>query len=548
MLMIVQYIKQLIKHFDLGKPPHAFYTGHHHDQQSCFFLPLFKRDKMKAYDDAADVGHYINGQRQAGSGDRTQAVYNPATGAVARTLRLGSVQDVTAAVDAARAAFPAWADTPPIRRARVMFKFLALMNEHKDELAAIITAEHGKVFSDAQGEVARGIDIIEFVCGVPQLLKGDYTDQVSTALDNWTLRQPLGVVAGVTPFNFPCMVPCWMFPVAIATGNCFILKPSERDPSAALFMADLLKQAGLPDGVFNVVQGDKLAVDTLLEHPDVSALSFVGSTPIAQYIYERGAHFGKRVQALGGAKNHLVVMPDADIEQAVDALIGAGYGSAGERCMAISVAVLVGDVADKIVPKLAERAKTLKILNGMEAEAEMGPIVTREALERIENYIGIGVEEGATLVVDGRGHKVAGHENGFFTGGTLFDNVTPDMRIYKEEIFGPVLACVRVPDFGTALELINSHAFGNGVSCYTSDGNVAREFGRRVQVGMVGINVPIPVPMAWHGFGGWKKSLFGDMHAYGEEGVRFYTKQKSIMQRWPQSIEKGAEFAMPTAK
>lgn len=495
-----------------------------------------------------EVGHYINGSLQAGQGTRTQPVYNPATGAVARHVRLAAVEDVNAAVAAARAAFPAWADTPPIRRARIMLKFLELVNQHKDELAALITAEHGKVFSDAQGEVMRGIDIIEFACGAPQLLKGDYTEQVSTNLDNWTMRQPLGVVAGITPFNFPCMVPCWMFPVAIAAGNTFVLKPSERDPSASLLMAKLLTQAGLPKGVFNVVQGDKLAVDTLLEHPDVMALSFVGSTPIAQYIYERGAHFGKRVQALGGAKNHLVVMPDADIDQAVDALIGAGYGSAGERCMAISVAVLVGDVADKIVPKLAERAKALKVCNGMEPDAEMGPIVTREALQRIENYIAIGQQEGATLVLDGRGLKVPGHEDGFFTGGTLFDNVTPDMRIYKEEIFGPVLSCVRVADFAAALDLINTHAYGNGVSCYTSDGNVAREFGRRVQVGMVGINVPIPVPMAWHGFGGWKKSLFGDMHAYGEEGFRFYTKQKSIMQRWPQSIEKGAEFAMPTAK
>ena len=336
--------------------------------------------------------------------------------------------------------------------------------------------------------------------------------------------------------------------MALATGNCFILKPSERDPSPSLFMAELLSQAGLPPGVFNVVQGDKTAVDALLTHPDVKALSFVGSTPIAQYIYETGAHHGKRVQALGGAKNHMVVMPDADIEQAVDALIGAGYGSAGERCMAISVAVLVGDVADRIVPLLAERAKALKVKNGMELDAEMGPIVTRQALERIEGYIALGVEEGASLVVDGRGFKVPGHDQGFFTGGTLFDHVTPAMRIYKEEIFGPVLACVRVPDFAAALELVNAHEFGNGVACFTSDGNVAREFSRRVQVGMVGINVPIPVPMAWHGFGGWKKSLFGDMHAYGEEGVRFYTKQKSVMQRWPASIGKGAEFVMPTAK
>jgi malonate-semialdehyde dehydrogenase (acetylating)/methylmalonate-semialdehyde dehydrogenase len=502
----------------------------------------------EAFAATTEVGHFINGRAVPSASGRRQPVFNPATGAVARQVALGSVDEVGMAVAAAKAAFPAWADTPPIRRARIMNTFLGLLNQHRDTLAAMITAEHGKVFTDAQGEVTRGIDIVEFACGVPQLLKGDFTDQVSTGIDNWTLRQPLGVVAGITPFNFPVMVPMWMYPVAIACGNCFILKPSERDPSASVFMAELLKQAGLPDGVFNVVQGDKVAVDALLTHPDVKALSFVGSTPIAQYIYETGAHHGKRVQALGGAKNHMVVMPDADIEQAVDALIGAAYGSAGERCMAISVAVLVGDVADKIIPKLAERAKTLIIKNGMELDAEMGPIVTRQALERIEGYIGVGIEEGAKLVVDGRGCKVAGHEGGFFTGGTLFDNVTPNMRIYKEEIFGPVLSCVRVPDLAASVDLINAHEFGNGVACFTSDGNVAREFSRRVQVGMVGINVPIPVPMAWHGFGGWKRSLFGDMHAYGEEGVRFYTKQKSVMQRWPASIGKGAEFAMPTAK
>ncbi|WP_455288006.1 CoA-acylating methylmalonate-semialdehyde dehydrogenase [Cupriavidus necator] len=500
------------------------------------------------FTNTADVAHFIAGQPFPGTGSRSQAVFNPATGAVARHVRLGTEDDVEAAVSSALAAFPKWADTPPIRRARVMLKFLELMNSHKEELAAIITAEHGKVLSDAIGEVSRGIDIIEFACGIPQLLKGDYTDQVSTGMDNWTLRQPLGVVAGITPFNFPCMVPCWMFPVAIAAGNCFILKPSERDPSASLLMARLLQEAGLPDGVFNVVQGDKVVVDALLHHPDIRAVSFVGSTPIANYIYETGARLGKRVQALGGAKNHMVVMPDADIDQAVDALVGAGYGSAGERCMAISVAVLVGDVADKIVPKLAERAKALVIKNGMEPDAEMGPIVTGQALERIEGYIALGVEEGAELLVDGRNYKVPGHESGFFTGGTLFDHVTPDMRIYKEEIFGPVLSCVRVKDFTEAVRLVNAHEFGNGVACYTQDGNVAREFSRRIEVGMVGINVPIPVPMAWHGFGGWKRSLFGDMHAYGEEGVRFYTRQKSVMQRWPQSIAKGAEFAMPTAK
>ena len=429
-----------------------------------------------------------------------------------------------------------------------MMKFLELLNQHRDALAAMITAEHGKVFTDAQGEVTRGIEIVEFACGIPQLLKGDYTEQVSTAIDNWTMRQPLGVVAGVTPFNFPVMVPMWMFPVALACGNAFVLKPSERDPSPSLLMAELLRQAGLPDGVFNVVQGDKAVVDALLVHPDVKAVSFVGSTPIAQHIYETGARHGKRVQALGGAKNHLVVMPDADVDQVVDALVGAAYGSAGERCMAISVAVLVGDIADTVVAKVAERARALKIRDGMDLDAEMGPIVTREARERIENYLAVGVDEGATLVVDGRGCHVPGFEGGFFTGGSLFDHVQPGMRIYREEIFGPVLSCVRVKDFAAALQLVNDHEFGNGVACYTSDGNVAREFSRRVQAGMVGINVPIPVPMAWHGFGGWKKSLFGDMHAYGEEGVRFYTRQKSVMQRWPASIAKGAEFVMPTSK
>jgi malonate-semialdehyde dehydrogenase (acetylating) / methylmalonate-semialdehyde dehydrogenase len=501
----------------------------------------------------SNIDHFISGRiaaNLAGAEGRSQAVTNPATGAVTGRVALGSAKDVDAAVAAAQAAFPAWGDAAPLKRARIMFKFLALLNEHKDDLARLITAEHGKVFTDAQGEVTRGIEIVEFATGIPQLLKGDYTDQVGTGIDNWVMRQPLGVVAGITPFNFPVMVPMWMFPVAIAAGNTFILKPSPIDPSPALFMADLLKQAGLPDGVFNVIQGDKEAVDALLVHPDVKAVSFVGSTPIANYIYETGAHHGKRVQALGGAKNHMVVMPDADLEQSVDALIGAAYGSAGERCMAISVAVLVGDVGDKIMGKLTERTKALKIKNGTNLDAEMGPIVTKAAFDRITGYIDIGVAEGAKLLADGRPFKSkeSGCEEGFWMGGTLFDNVTPSMRIYKEEIFGPVLACVRVKDFAEAVALINAHEFGNGVSIFTRDGGVAREFGRRIQVGMVGINVPIPVPMAWHGFGGWKKSLFGDMHAYGEEGVRFYTKQKSIMQRWPDSIAKGAEFAMPTSK
>lgn len=498
------------------------------------------------------ITNWISGTLTQATSSQQQPVYNPATGVVTGTVQLASHADVNSAVASAQAAFPAWSNLSPLRRSRVLNKFLALLNERRDDLARLITAEHGKVFTDAQGEVMRGIEIVEFACGAPQLLKTDFTDQVSTNIDNWTLRQPLGVVAGVTPFNFPVMVPMWMFPVALATGNTFVLKPSPIDPSPSLFIAELLKQAGLPDGVFNVVQGDKEAVNALLEHPDVQAISFVGSTPIANHIYEVGARHGKRVQALGGAKNHLVVMPDADIDQVVDALIGAAYGSAGERCMAISVAVFVGDeTADKVMPKLIERTRTLKVLDGTNLEAEMGPIVTRAAHERITGYIEQGIKEGATLLVDGRGFngEAAGEGcgDGFWMGGTLFDDVTPSMRIYKEEIFGPVLACIRVKDFAEAVQLINDHEFGNGVSCYTRDGHIAREFGRRIQVGMVGINVPIPVPMAWHGFGGWKKSLFGDMHAYGEEGVRFYTRQKSIMQRWPQSIAKGAEFAMPTS-
>jgi malonate-semialdehyde dehydrogenase (acetylating)/methylmalonate-semialdehyde dehydrogenase len=500
------------------------------------------------FTDRQDVGHHINGETVTPASSRFQPISNPTTGETMRRVALAEAAEVNAAVAAAQAAFPGWSETPPLRRARVMFNFLALLNAHRDELAAMITSEHGKVFTDAQGEVTRGIEIVEFACGIPQLLKGDFTEQVSTGIDNWTVRQALGVVAGITPFNFPVMVPCWMFPVAIAAGNTFVLKPSPTDPSAALFMARLLEQAGLPKGVFNVVQGDKVAVDALIEHPDVKAISFVGSTPIANYIYERGAHFGKRVQALGGAKNHMVVMPDAELEKTVDALVGAAYGSAGERCMAISVAVLVGDVADKVIPMLEERTQQLKVKSGLHLDAEMGPIVTRAALERISGYIAAGVAEGATMLHDGRTFQSADHPEGFWLGGTLFDHVTTDMKIYKEEIFGPVLCCVRVPDFAQALKIINDHEFGNGVALFTRDGNVAREFGKRVQVGMVGINVPIPVPMAWHGFGGWKRSLFGDMHAYGEEGVRFYTKQKSIMQRWPESISKGNEFIMPTAK
>jgi malonate-semialdehyde dehydrogenase (acetylating)/methylmalonate-semialdehyde dehydrogenase len=494
------------------------------------------------------VRNYINGQVADAASDRRQQVFNPATGEVTAEVVLSGIDDVNVAVAVAKAAFPKWANTPPIRRARLMNRLLALLNENSEKLARAITLEHGKVFSDALGEVQRGIEIVEFACGIPHLLKGDYTDQVSSNIDNWTFRQPLGVVAGITPFNFPMMVPAWMYPIAIAAGNTFVLKPSPTDPTPALIVAELMKEAGFPDGVFNIVHGDKEAVDALLGHPDVQAVSFVGSTPIANYVYETGAHFGKRVQALGGAKNHMVVMPDAAMEKAVDALMGAAYGSAGERCMATSVAVLVGDTAERLMPLLTERVKALQVGSGLDKASEMGPIVTEAARERIRRLIDKGVAEGAELVVDGRNFVAPGHEQGFFLGATLFDHVTTDMTIYKEEIFGPVLTVVRVKSLDEAITLVNENAFGNGVSCFTRDGHVAREFGRQIQVGMVGINVPIPIPMAWHGFGGWKKSMFGDMHAYGEEGVRFYTKQKSIMQRWPASTEKGAEFSMPVAK
>jgi malonate-semialdehyde dehydrogenase (acetylating) / methylmalonate-semialdehyde dehydrogenase len=496
-----------------------------------------------------ELSHYVGGQHVASSGGRLGDVFNPANGAVQARVPLATAQDVDAAVAVAKAAWPAWAETAPLRRARILFKFKHLLDEHADELAELITREHGKVLSDARGEVARGVEIVEFACGIPTLIKGEFTDQIGGGIDNWSLRQPLGVVAGVTPFNFPVMVPCWMFPIAVACGNTFVLKPSERDPSASIRLAELFKEAGLPDGVFNVVHGDKIAVDSLIAHRDVEALSFVGSTPIAEYIYTEGAKRGKRVQALGGAKNHLVVMPDANLDQAVDALIGAGYGSAGERCMAISIAVAVGHIADELIERLAPRVRALKIKNGMHAEAEMGPLVTAAHRAKVTSYIDAGVQQGAHLVVDGRMFMAQSeHQQGFFLGGTLFDYVTPDMTIYKEEIFGPVLGVVRVPDFASAVELINAHEYGNGVACFTSDGGIARAFARQIKVGMVGINVPIPVPMAWHSFGGWKRSLFGDHHAYGTEGVRFYTRYKSVMQRWPDSIMKGAEFTMPVAK
>jgi malonate-semialdehyde dehydrogenase (acetylating) / methylmalonate-semialdehyde dehydrogenase len=492
------------------------------------------------------VEHFIAGQRTSGSATRTSDIFNPATGKVAGKLHLASEADVHTAVAAAHAAWPEWADASPLRRARVMFKFKELLEANQQKMAEVITSEHGKVVSDAFGEVQRGLEVVEFACGIPQVLKGEYTEQVARGVDSYSMRQPLGVVAGITPFNFPAMVPMWMFPVAIACGNTFILKPSERDPSASLMIADLLKQAGLPDGVFNVLQGDKLAVDGLIHHPDVKAISFVGSTPIAKYIYQTGASHGKRVQALGGAKNHMVVMPDADLDQTVDALMGAAYGSAGERCMAISVAVAVGKVADPLVAKLKERLSTLKVAAGTDPAAEMGPLVTLAHRDKVKGYVDQGEKEGASLVVDGRGIQVPGYEEGFFLGGCLFDHVKPEMTIYQEELFGPVLCVVRVPDFESAVDLVNSHAYGNGTAVFTRDGDAAREFVRRIEVGMVGVNVPIPVPMAFHSFGGWKDSLFGDHHMHGPEGVRFYTRLKTITQRWPTGIRSGAQFSMPT--
>ncbi len=491
------------------------------------------------------VPHHIDGRADSG-GTRSSPVFNPATGTQIAVARLADEPTVARAVAAAKAALPGWADTAPLKRARVLFKFRQLLDERFDDIAALITREHGKVLADARGELIRGVEIVEFACGIPQLLRGQHSDNVGGGIDNWSLRQPVGVCVGITPFNFPAMVPMWMFPLAIACGNTFVLKPSERDPSTSLMLAQMLEEAGLPKGVLNVVQGDHEAVAALLRHPDVAAVSFVGSTSVAEHIYSEGTRHGKRVQALGGAKNHMVVMPDADLEQAADALVGAGYGSAGERCMAISVAVVVGSIADELVSKLAARVRSLTVDDGSSPDADMGPLITAAHRERVLGYIEDGVHAGAKLVIDGRELRVANRESGFFLGPSLFDHVQPGMRIYREEIFGPVLSIVRVPDFAAAVELVNAHEYGNGVACYTSDGGVAREFARRIKAGMVGINVPIPVPLAFHSFGGWKRSLFGDHHIYGEEGVRFYTRYKSVMQRWPNATGKGPEFTMPT--
>jgi malonate-semialdehyde dehydrogenase (acetylating) / methylmalonate-semialdehyde dehydrogenase len=497
---------------------------------------------------ASVIQHWVDGAVTTTTAARTADVFNPALGSVSKQVALATTAEVNAAVESSAKAFSAWAATPPLRRARVMFKFKEIVEANINALAEAITVEHGKVFTDALGEVQRGLEVVEFACGIPQLLKGEFSEQVGTGIDLYSIRQPLGVCVGITPFNFPVMVPMWMFPVALACGNTFILKPSERDPSASLLMAQWLKEAGLPDGVFNVVQGDKAAVDALLTHPKVAGISFVGSTPIAQYIFNTANQHGKRVQALGGAKNHMVVMPDADIDQVVDALIGAAYGSAGERCMAISVAVVVGDAGDKVVTKLKDRVPKINMTYGMDMKAEMGPLVTQAHYAKVKGYVDQGVAEGAQLVIDGRNLKATGFEKGFFLGACLFDHVTPEMTIYKEEIFGPVLAVVRVDNFEQALALVNGHEFGNGCAIFTRDGDAAREFASRVQIGMVGVNVPIPVPMAFHSFGGWKASLFGDHHMHGPEGVRFYSRYKAVTQRWPAGIRAGAEFVMPTMK
>lgn len=493
-----------------------------------------------------EIAHWINGSVVKGGG-RSQPVYNPATGEVVANVSLADRTVVEQAIAAAEAAFPAWRDTPPVKRAQVMFRFKALLEQHSERIVAAITQQHGKVLHDAAGELGRGIEVVDYACGAPQLLKGEHSKNVGAGIDSWNEQQPLGVVAGITPFNFPAMVPMWMFPMAIVCGNCFVLKPSERDPAPALILAELLKEAGLPDGVFNVVNGDREAVDTLLLDARVQAISFVGSTPVAESIYRTATANGKRVQALGGAKNHAVVMPDADLDNAVSALMGAAYGSCGERCMAISVAVAVGDdVADQLVAKLQEQLGVLKVGPGSDNSNDMGPLITAEHLARVRSYVDLGLQEGAELVVDGRGLTVPGSENGFFLGGCLFDRVTPEMRIYREEIFGPVLCVVRVTSQEEAMELIDRHEYGNGTCIFTRDGEAARYFTDRIQVGMVGVNVPLPVPVASHSFGGWKRSLFGDLYAYGPDAVRFYPRRKTITQRWPSSsVREGAKFSFP---
>ena len=493
------------------------------------------------------VGHLINGQTSP-DGGRTQDVYNPSTGEVSKQVALASKATVEQAIAAAEAAYPAWRNTPAIKRARVMFKFKDLLEQNADKICALIGEEHGKISHDAAGELQRGIENVEYACCAPELLKGEHSKNVAPNIDSWSEFQPLGVVAGITPFNFPAMVPLWMYPMAIVCGNCFILKPSERDPSSTLFIAELLKEAGLPDGVMSVINGDKEAVDTLLTDERVKAVSFVGSTPIAEYIYSTASAHGKRCQALGGAKNHAIIMPDADMDNAVAQLLGAAFGSSGERCMALSVAVAVGDAAaDQLVSKMSAAMKGLKIGPCHDADNDFGPVITRQHQQKVFGYIDSAEQDGAEIVVDGRNPTVVGHEDGFYVGGTLIDRVTPQMESYNAEIFGPVLQVVRVDTMQQAMDLIDAHEYGNGTCIFTRDGEAARYFSDHIQVGMVGINIPLPVPVAYHSFGGWKRSLFGDLHAYGPDGVRFYTKRKTITQRWPSAgVREGAQFSMPT--
>ena len=494
------------------------------------------------------IEHFINGKKYSGDSKRYSTIFNPATGEESGKVNLGSTNDLNEAVKNAKKAYEIWSNTPPLQRARILFKFKELIEKNEDELTKIIVSEHGKVYEDAKGSLTRGLEVVEYACGIPQMLKGEFTENVGTNVDSWSLRQPLGVCAGITPFNFPAMVPMWMFPMAIACGNTFILKPSEKDPSCSIRLAELFKDAGLPDGVLNVVNGDKEVVDAIIKNKEIAAVSFVGSTPIAKYIYENCAKFEKRVQALGGAKNHCVVMPDCDLNQAVNGLMGAAYGSAGERCMAQSVAVAVGNIGDSLVENLKIKVEKLKVGPGMDKNSEMGPLVTKDHLDKVKGYVDLGVSEGADLVVDGRKLKLQGYEKGYYMGGCLFDKVTSKMRIYKEEIFGPVLSVVRAKNFEEALNLVNDHEFGNGASIFTRDGDVGRSFSTKAKIGMIGVNIPIPVPMAFHSFGGWKRSLFGDQHMHGPEGVRFYTKLKTITSRWPDGLKSDPEFTMPTMK
>src|ERR1700730_12209318 len=512
-------------------------------------LASLPRKKKIREDGMREIGHFIGGKNVKGTSGRTADVFQPMTGEVIAKVALASKAEVRAAVENAKAAQPAWANTNPQRRARVLFKFLELMQRDHNQLAELLAREHGKTIADAKGDIQRGVEVVEFACGIPHLMKGDFTEGAGPGIDLYSMRQPLGVVAGITPFNFPAMIPMWKFGPAIACGNAFILKPSERDPGVPMRLAELMIEAGLPAGILNVVNGDKEAGDAILDDPDIRAIGFVGSTPIAEYIYTRGTASGKRVQCFGGAKNHMIIMPDADMDQAVDALVGAGYGSAGERCMAISVAVPVGKkTADTLVEKLIPRVESLKIGPSTSTDADLGPMVTKQQLEKVKNYVEIGIKEGAKLKVDGRGFKMQGYENGFYMGRCLFDEVKPSMRIYKEEIFGPVLSVVRAKDYHEALELPSKHQYGNGVSIFTRDGEAARDFASKVEVGMVGVNFAIPVPLAYHTFGGWKRSGFGDLNQHGPDSIHFYTKTKTVTARWPSGVKEGAEFVIPTMK